>query len=122
MSYSSGQDSSATAARKPDPFASLPAPHARRRRFWLVDLLMAPFQDHDERATYTQVGEESEAKSRAGIRANKAWNGNGAPSASSPQWNGVGVNRQAASEAFAVPGVTARGSLFSSVDRGPAGH
>jgi hypothetical protein len=82
MPYSPDHDTSRpTADRRPDPFASLPGPPMRRRRFWLVDLVMGPFLDQDERATYHVAGKESEAKSAAGIRAGKAWHGNGAPQA-----------------------------------------
>lgn len=73
---------------RPDPFASLTADETRRRRFWLFELFMGPFQDHDERANYHIASKESEAKVAVGIRANKAWNGNGAPTPAS--WNGGG--------------------------------
>ena len=89
MAYSPDPDHSRPAAsRRPDPFASLNGHDARRRRFWLFDLLLGPFQDQDERATYHVSGRESEAKVAAGIRANKAWNGNGAPVPNPVSWNG----------------------------------
>jgi hypothetical protein len=82
MPYSSDHITSRQAAdRKPDPFASLAEPSARRRRFWLVELVMGPFLDHDERAAYHLAGKASEAESAAGIRTGKAWHGNGSPSA-----------------------------------------
>ena len=52
MAYSSDHDSNRrTVPGGPDPFASLAASPARRR-FWLFELLISPFQDQDERASY----------------------------------------------------------------------
>jgi hypothetical protein len=117
MAYSSEHDHSRDAAiRRPDPFASLSAHDARRRRFWLFELLMGPFQDHDERASYHSASKESEAKAAAGIRANKAWNGNGAPTPNPAAWNGG--NGQAAP----VSSVATPGGLFSPAGRQPAGQ
>jgi hypothetical protein len=89
MPYSSDLGNSQPAAiRRPDPFAPLPDHDARRGRSWLFNLLMGPFKDDDERATYRLAGKVSDATNRAGIRAAKAWNGNGAPVANPPRSNG----------------------------------
>lgn len=117
MAYSPEFDNSRRAVNRPDPFVSLTGHDQRRRRFWLFELFMGPFQDHDERATYHMGGKESEAKAAAGIRANKAWNGNGAPAPNPAAWGGA--NRQAAP----VPGsVAAPGALFNSDGRPSAGR
>lgn len=116
MAYSPDHDHSHPAAfHRPDPFASLSAHDSRRRRFWLFELFLGPFQDHDERANYHIAGKEAEAKAAAGIRANKAWNGNGAPVTNAALWNGAG-------NGHAVPdaGAAAPGARFSSAGR-PAG-
>jgi hypothetical protein len=118
MAYSPDHDHSHHAGiPRPDPFASLTAHDTRRRRFWLFELLMGPFQDHDERASYTIAGKESEAKVAAGIRANKAWNGNGAPAPNPMPWNGGGNGQTAP-----IPGVAAPGVRFSPAGRQPAGR
>jgi hypothetical protein len=115
MPYSSDHDSSLSArARKPDPFASLTDGTARRRRFWLFELLMSPFQDHDERASYHIAGKAREAQHASGIRVSKAWNGNGNP-------NGAPRPAQTAAQAGFAP-ARQENALFSSADRRPAGH
>lgn len=107
MPFSSDHDSShPVAASNPDPFASLAGPRVRRR-FWLFELLMAPFQDHDERATYRETKKTTQVEDANGIRVSKAWNGNGVPSQNGhaktangngtrPNGNGTVVNGAAA--------------------------
>src|SRR5581483_4221082 len=116
MAYSPEMDHSRRAVNRPEPFASLNGHGSRRRRFWLFELLMGPFQDHDERASYHSASKESEAKVAAGIRANKAWNGNGAPTPNSAAWNGGN------GQAGPVPGAAPSGARFSPVDRQSAGR
>ncbi|HEX3882237.1 MAG TPA: hypothetical protein VHW66_06235 [Stellaceae bacterium] len=114
MAYSSDHEGSLPARTgKPDPFASLTGPTERRRRFWLFELLMTPFQDHDERASYHIAGKASEAQNSAAIRVSKAWNGNGNPNA---------VERPAPNATQAGFAPARQGGLFSSADRRPAGH
>ena len=117
MAYSSDHDGSLPARHgKPDPFASLNGHNERRRRFWLFELLLSPFQDHDERASYHLAGKASEAESAAanGIRVNKAWNGNGIPNAAS-------AGGSAGLRPVGAP-VHQGGGLLNSADRSHAGH
>jgi hypothetical protein len=98
MPYSSDLDNSQPAAdRQPEPFASLTADDTRQGRSWLFNLLMGPFKDDDQRASYRLAGKVSDAQNRAGVRVAKAWNGNGAPVSNPPQSVGFSsADRQAA--------------------------
>ena len=120
MPHSSDHNTSRPAAdRRPDPFASISGPSRRRRRFWLVDLVMGPFLDPDERATYHAAGKDAEARSAAGIRAGKAWHGNGAPTADpQPRFGGTGAP-EPAPEGFPA---STRATRFSSVARPSVGR
>src|SRR6185312_10167309 len=133
MPFSSDHDSPLPAGRRgTDPFASLTASRPRRR-FWLFELLVAPFQDHDERATYrSERRRTTQTEDAKGVRVSKAWNGNGVPVIRSyegtvPTANGSGTNGHAGINGYAVTGGGVPrngngGGLFSSADRRPAGH
>jgi len=114
MSYSSGRDAARPSAYgAPDPFASLVTVSARRR-FWLIELLMAPFIDHDERVSYRLHKEHSEAK-----------NGNGANGYAAPGGAGNGNGNGNGANGF-VPAPNGHDNghgngLFNPGDRRPSG-